>query len=97
LGLKSDIADQKNIRESLEKSLSEAKEEISSLTERYEAKDTEISELQQTMKQLQEENEKLAEERTTLANHKIELETTSISRKDYDELEEKLQSVSGPR
>jgi chromosome segregation ATPase len=95
LGLKSDLDDQKNIRESLEKSLCEAKEEISTLTQQYEEKEKEIAGLQHEIQQLRDENHKFSEELTALTNHKFELETTSISRKDYDELEEKLQSVSG--
>jgi chromosome segregation ATPase len=95
LGLKSDLDDQKNIRESLEKSLCEAKEEISTLTQQYEEKEKEIAGLQHEIQQLRDENQKFSEELTALTNHKFELETTSISRKDYDELEEKLQSVSG--
>ena len=95
MGLKSDLEDQKNIRESLEKSLFEAKEEISTLTQQYEEKEKQILELKHEIQKLQDENQKISEELTVLANYKHELETTSISRRDYDELEGKLQSVSG--
>lgn len=95
LGLKSDLDDQKNIRESLEKSVFEAKEEISTLTQQYEEKEKQILELKNEIQRLQDENQKISEELVVLTNYKYDLETTSISRKDYDELEGKLQSVSG--
>jgi predicted nuclease with TOPRIM domain len=75
--------------------LSKAKEELADLTLRYEEKEKEFLEHQQTIQQLQEENQKLSDELINLTNHKLELETRSISRQDYDELDGKLQALSG--
>jgi hypothetical protein len=95
LGLKADLSDQKNLRETMDGLLSKAKEELAELTLCYAEKEKEFADHQLTIQQLQEENQKLSDELTALTNHKLELETRSISRQDYDELEGKLQTLSG--
>jgi exonuclease VII large subunit len=93
--LKADLSDQKNLRETMDGLLSKAKEELAELTLCYAEKEKEFADHQLTIQQLQEENQKLSDELTALTNHKLELETRSISRQDYDELEGKLQTLSG--
>lgn len=75
--------------------LLQTKQEATDLAELMAEKDKEIVELQKYIQELKDENQRLSEELMTLTNHKVELETRSISRQDYDELDGKLQTVSG--
>lgn len=95
MGLKTDADDQKNIRQTLERLLTESKQELADAIQLYEKKQSEYNELEQNIEQLKAENQKLSDELVTLTNHKQELETRSISRQDYDELQGRLNTVEG--
>lgn len=97
LGLKTDVEDQKNIRHNLEKLLEDAKQELIDTVQKFETKQAEFNELESTVEQLKNENQKLSDELAILTNLKQELETRSISRHDYDELQNRLNSVEGEK
>lgn len=75
--------------------MDDAKQELIDTVQKFETKQAEFNELELIVEQLKNENQKLSDELIILTNLKQELETRSISRHDYDELQNRLNSVEG--
>lgn len=79
----------------LQKLLSESKQELANAQQLYEQKHLEYAESEKVIQELKNENQRLSDELVVLTNHKHELETRSISRQDYDELQIQLHTIEG--